>query len=281
MTQAPTMPLHMRRDRFAPVDELRELREGEGVRRFETPFGATMWIVTRYADVREVLGDADPVQQPLAFRPPADPRSEEEREQARAGQLLALDPPEHTRLRRMLTPEFTVRRMRRLEPRIVEIVDEHLDAMEAAGPPADLVADVRAADPVAGDLRAARRALRRPRGVPGTAPPASSTSRCRWRSGCALARARAGPTWPALVARAQARAGRGHARHAGPRARRRAHRRRAGRHRRPAAHRRARDDVQHARAGHARAAAPPRPARPGARRPGGRRRPPSRSCCAG
>ena len=61
MTQAetPVMPLHMRRDRFAPVDELRELREGEGVRRFETPFGANVWIVTRYADVREVLGDAE------------------------------------------------------------------------------------------------------------------------------------------------------------------------------------------------------------------------------
>ena len=41
----------------------------------------------------------------------------------RAGNLLGLDPPEHTRLRRMLTPEFTVRRMRRLEPRIVEIVE--------------------------------------------------------------------------------------------------------------------------------------------------------------
>jgi cytochrome P450 len=41
----------------------------------------------------------------------------------------------------MLTPEFTVRRMRRLEPRIVEIVDDHLDAMAKAGPPADLVAD--------------------------------------------------------------------------------------------------------------------------------------------
>ena len=53
----------------------------------------------------------------------------------RAGNLLGVDPPEHTRLRRMLTPEFTVRRMRRLEPRIVEIVDEHLDAMEQAGPP--------------------------------------------------------------------------------------------------------------------------------------------------
>ena len=53
--------------------------------------------------------------------------------------LLAFDPPEHTRLRRMLTPEFTVRRMRRLEPRIVEIVADHLDELERAGSPADLV----------------------------------------------------------------------------------------------------------------------------------------------
>ena len=139
MTQAPTMPLHMRRDRFAPVDELRELREGDGVRRFETPFGANVWIVTRYADVREVLGDADRFSNRMAFRPPADPRSDEERAKARAGQLLAFDPPEHTRLRRLLTPEFTVRRMQRLEPRIVEIVDEHLGAMESAGSPTDLV----------------------------------------------------------------------------------------------------------------------------------------------
>ena len=39
----------------------------------------------------------------------------------------------------MLTPEFTIRRMKRLEPRIVEIVDSALDAMEDAGPPAELV----------------------------------------------------------------------------------------------------------------------------------------------
>jgi cytochrome P450 len=59
----------------------------------------------------------------------------------RAGNPLLLDPPEHTRLRRMLTPEFTVRRMRRLEPRIHEIVDQHLDAMERTGPPSDLIED--------------------------------------------------------------------------------------------------------------------------------------------
>jgi cytochrome P450 len=39
----------------------------------------------------------------------------------------------------MLTPEFTMRRMRRLEPRIEAIVADCLDAMERAGPPADLM----------------------------------------------------------------------------------------------------------------------------------------------
>ncbi len=138
-TQPPTLPLHMRRDRFAPVDELRQVREGPGVRQVTTPFGAQIWLVTRYADVRQVLGDATRFSNRMAFTPPADTRTDEERAKARAGQLLAADPPEHTRLRRLLTPEFTVRRMNRLEPRIIEIVDQHLDAMEAAGSPADLV----------------------------------------------------------------------------------------------------------------------------------------------
>ena len=139
MTQAPTMPLHMRRNQFAPVDELRQLREGEGIRSFTTPFGVQAWLVTRYTDVREVLGDATRFSNGAAFSSPLDSRTDEERAKARAGQLLAFDPPEHTRLRRLLTPEFTVRRMNRLQPRITEIVEQHLDALEAAGSPADLV----------------------------------------------------------------------------------------------------------------------------------------------
>ncbi|RMB83726.1 cytochrome P450 [Streptomyces shenzhenensis] len=53
--------------------------------------------------------------------------------------MLILDPPEHTCLQRLLTATFTVRRSQALGPRIQEIVDEHLDAMEAAGPPVGLV----------------------------------------------------------------------------------------------------------------------------------------------
>ena len=53
----------MRRDGFDPVAELTRIRTEEGVRELETAMGAKAYLVTRYADVREVLGDAHPVQQ--------------------------------------------------------------------------------------------------------------------------------------------------------------------------------------------------------------------------
>ncbi|MCI2423636.1 cytochrome P450 [Saccharopolyspora sp. K220] len=144
MTEAPEVPLQMRRVGFDPVVELTRAREAEGVTRVMTPFGVPAHLVTRYEDVRMVL--SDPVRFSNADRRPfaqvggAD-MSEADLEQMRAGNMIAFDPPEHTRLRRMLTPEFTVRRMRRLEPRIVEIVDAALDDLERSGKPADLVSN--------------------------------------------------------------------------------------------------------------------------------------------
>lgn len=49
------------------------------------------------------------------------------------------DPPVHTRLRRILTGHFTVRRVGELRPRIEQIVTDRLDVMEKLGPPVDLV----------------------------------------------------------------------------------------------------------------------------------------------
>lgn len=137
----PELPLHMRRDHFDPIAELGEVREEEGIRRVTSTFGMPAWLVARHDDVRDVLADATRFSNAsqLAFSMPGDTRTDEEKRKALAGQMLATDPPDHTRLRRFLTPEFTVRRMKRLEPRIIEIVEGHLDAMEAAGSPADLV----------------------------------------------------------------------------------------------------------------------------------------------
>jgi cytochrome P450 len=143
MTQAPELPpVHMRRDAFDPTPELREIRETVGVRTAKNAFGMDVFLVTRHEDIKEVLSDHERFSngRPPGFVVPGAPDiPEEELASARAGNLLSLDPPEHQRVRRMLTAEFTIRRMRLLEPRIVEIVDAQLDAMEKAGPPADLV----------------------------------------------------------------------------------------------------------------------------------------------
>ncbi|MEJ3655630.1 cytochrome P450 [Actinomycetes bacterium KLBMP 9759] len=144
MTETRELPLNMQRDGFDPAPALAAVREREGITRIPTGFGIDAWLITRYADVRAVLSD------PATFSnsrvselplPGVDAAKRKEMAERQSGNLLALDPPAHGRLRRMLTPEFTLRRIRRLEPRIVEIVDDHLDAMERKGPPADLVAD--------------------------------------------------------------------------------------------------------------------------------------------
>ena len=125
---------------FDPPAEYRRLRGEEPVSRLAFPDGKVGWLITRHQDVRALLGDdrfssdrrraSSPVRRfPVRRDEPA----------ARAGSLIGMDPPEHTRYRRMLTRYFTVRRMRELAPRIEQIVSEHLGAMERSGPPADLV----------------------------------------------------------------------------------------------------------------------------------------------
>jgi cytochrome P450 len=144
MTQAPAgPPLYMRRNGFDPTPELREIREDDGVRRIKGAFDMDVYLVTRHDDVKEALADASRFsnRRPPQFSPFLGDMTPEEIKRSQAGNLLGMDPPEHHRLRRMLTPEFTLRRMKRLEPRIVEIVDEHLDAMERKGAPLDLVSE--------------------------------------------------------------------------------------------------------------------------------------------
>ncbi|MEO3892337.1 cytochrome P450 [Nonomuraea sp. B5E05] len=140
MTNALELPLHMRRNGFDPVKELARARDGEGVVRMETPFGMPAYLVCRHEDVRQVLSDPARFSSALTPFPGSGQEDADELARLRAGQVIGFDPPEHTRLRRMLTPEFTARRMRRLEPRIGEIVEAALDDLERAGRPADLVA---------------------------------------------------------------------------------------------------------------------------------------------
>lgn len=134
MTEA-FMPLM--RHGLDPVPGLEERQRDEPVSKLEFPFGITAWLVTGYQDVQAVIGDttrfsndfsnvvATTGGQATAAQDP--------------GGLGFSDPPNHTRLRRALTPEFTMRRLSRLVPRIEQIVEQQLDLMQASGSPVDLV----------------------------------------------------------------------------------------------------------------------------------------------
>ncbi|WP_236795047.1 cytochrome P450 [Amycolatopsis sp. GM8] len=133
------IPLPMRRVGFDPAPELLALREHDRIARIPAPGGNPAWLVTRYEDVKAVLADSTRFSNAAAL--PGLDEAGAEQKQAVAGNLLLTDPPDHHRLRRMLSGQFTIRRIRELAPRVERIVEDHLDAMERTGPPSDLVAD--------------------------------------------------------------------------------------------------------------------------------------------
>jgi cytochrome P450 len=110
------------------------LREHEPLARVHLPYGDPAWLVTRYADVRAVLADARFSRAEGRDEPRTAPHPRS------AGGIFSLDPPEHTRLRSLVSKAFTSRRVGQLRERIGQIADRLVDDMVAAGPPLDLVA---------------------------------------------------------------------------------------------------------------------------------------------
>lgn len=141
---ASLVPLSFQRAESCPFDPSPEVvrrRAEEPVSRFTLPSGDQAWLVTRHTDVRAVLSDprfSNALAPGTLLRPP-DPSGQVEEPPMPPGMFIGMDPPEHTRLRRMVTGEFTVKRMNRLRPRIERIVADHLDAMESGDRPVDLV----------------------------------------------------------------------------------------------------------------------------------------------
>jgi cytochrome P450 len=116
-----------------PPKELADLRH-EPVVPVTLPSGDHAVLVTRYHDVRALL--VDPRLSRNLNRPGAAQISRGNRmfQDAR----IDPDPPEHTRVRRLVMKAFTPARVERLEPYIRQVVGELLDAMAAHGGPVDL-----------------------------------------------------------------------------------------------------------------------------------------------
>lgn len=141
--------LDLRKLRFVPgvakyplqrdgIDPLPRLVAAEPVTRLLGMSGRDIWLVSGYDEARAVLADSQIYSNDL--RPLVSRAGRDDAEQI--GGLGMTDPPDHTALRRLLTPEFTRRRLARLQPRIERIVADRLDAMaRRSGRRVDLVSE--------------------------------------------------------------------------------------------------------------------------------------------
>jgi cytochrome P450 len=123
------------------------LREQAPVLRGRYLDGSATWFVTRQADVRTVLADPRFANDVSAVPGAVDSRANvmaalgvpPEYTRYLVGTIIDTDPPDHTRLRRLVSRAFTVRRITALRPRVEAITAALLDDLARGGDPADLV----------------------------------------------------------------------------------------------------------------------------------------------
>ncbi|WP_306999620.1 cytochrome P450 [Amycolatopsis thermophila] len=134
------MALSLPTERLAgrPFDPPAELRERPALSRLRYPDGHTGWLVTSHALVREVLADPRFSVRPELRHLPV-PGAPGGSRPAPPGVFHVMDAPEHTRYRRLLAGQFTVRRMRLLAGHIKDLTTEYLDVLDKHGGPVDLV----------------------------------------------------------------------------------------------------------------------------------------------
>src|ERR1700761_7493425 len=120
---------------LAPPAEFDEGRKADGLQ-LAAWRGQPTWVISRYQDIKAALVDP---------RLSADTISDAIKavsEDNKMPQIFPrIDDPEHTRLRRMMTRDFTFRRAEAMRPQIQELVDSFIHEMIWKGPPADLVRD--------------------------------------------------------------------------------------------------------------------------------------------
>jgi cytochrome P450 len=126
-----------------PYPQFAELSAGNPVQ--QTPLG--LWALFGYDDAVRLLRDPSlsvEDRSVVGRNPRAEVREQilGDRPQRGTHQILNLDPPDHTRLRKLVQQVFTPRMIEQLAPRVQVMVDDALDAVVARGDGMDVIADL-------------------------------------------------------------------------------------------------------------------------------------------
>jgi cytochrome P450 len=113
-----------------PLAYFNRMREGGPVTPVVLPHGDRAWMVTRYAEVRAALADPR-LHKDWAGKLTSPDWAPSEVTGYLSVHMLNTDPPQHTRLRKLVTKAFTARRVAGLRPRVEAITASLLDAIEA------------------------------------------------------------------------------------------------------------------------------------------------------
>ena len=125
-----------------PYDQFAWLRANDPVHRHPEPDGPGFWAVTRYDDVRAVGRDHERFSSsPTIMLADPDPNDSLSGGGGDHVMMLTTDPPVHTRMRRLLSRQFTPRAAEALRPRVAELATRIVDQVVEAGS-CDLVTDL-------------------------------------------------------------------------------------------------------------------------------------------
>jgi len=141
VTQNDPVAIWNARDRDNPYPAFAALRETGAVHRVVLDDGVEAWVVVRHEEAKAALGDAGlSKDMHAALRASGNVVSEGLPGPALARHMLAVDPPDHSRLRRLVAKAFTNSRVDALRSRVQVIADELLDRVAGDEGPVDLVA---------------------------------------------------------------------------------------------------------------------------------------------
>ena len=142
----PSFPFR-RPEPFGVPDRYDDLRSRQPVCPVRSADGKRALLVTGYEDVRAVLMDSRVSTDKNHPGYPLQNRFFGVGKVADEKTFFDMDPPEHTRFRRMFAPDFSGKAVERMLGSIQAVVDDCLDGMIAAGPPQDLVSSLSLALP--------------------------------------------------------------------------------------------------------------------------------------